>query len=119
MKGLGLPPIRVVSDDSPDEWIEIKAKLTVLDQTRYKNELMKMTNDGAMELTSVDWETPLLQMAIVGWALTTEAGDPFPYSRAAVEQLPHDLPLLEKVQDAIAEANPFFGFKTRPDEQNG
>ena len=28
MKGIGLPPVRVVSDDNPDEWIEIKAKLT-------------------------------------------------------------------------------------------
>jgi hypothetical protein len=119
MKGLGLPPIRVVDEDNPDEWIEIKAKLTVHDQQVYKDELMKLTLDGSMDLTTVDWETPLLELAIVGWNLTTEDGKPWPYSKARVGELPHDLPLIEAVSEAIAKANPFFGYRTRPREATG
>jgi len=108
MKGLGLPPIRV-TDDETGEWIEIKAKLTRGDQEAYRNLIMKITGEGSVDILTVDWLTPMLEMAVVGWELKTEGGQPWPYTRARVRELPADSPLLTKVQEAIAEANPTFG----------
>lgn len=111
MKGLGLPPIKV-TDEETGEWIEIKAKLTRGDQEKYANTIMELTQDGRMDVRTVDWLTPILELAVVGWDLKTEDGQPWgAFARERVKELPHDSDLMEKVQAAIAAENPTFGSK--------
>jgi hypothetical protein len=119
MKGIGLPPVRVVSDDNPDEWVEIKAKLTRGDQQAYTDQIMKLTREGTVNVETLDWQTPLLELAIVGWNLFDEEGKAWGYRRERVRELPADLPIIEKVAEAIAAANPFFGLMTGKSATNG
>jgi len=107
MKGLGLPPIRV-TDDETGEWIEIKAKLTRGDRETYINQIMAYTEAFSVDIRTVDWLTPMLELAIVGWDLKTDDGQPWEFTPERIKQLPHDSDLIDKVQDVIAEANPTF-----------
>lgn len=108
MKGLGLAPIRVLSDDDPEEYIEIKAKLSRGDRELYVNRIMAYTNQFQVDIKTIDWLTPMLELAVVGWNLKTEDGQPWEFKPERIRELPHDSDLLDKVQDVIAEANPTF-----------
>ena len=105
MKGLNAAPARVSLEDSPDEWIEVKAALSRGDKDRLDDALVRMTRDD-WEIKTLSRETLILELAIVGWQLRDDAGKPFEYKHSRVKMLPLDSPLVDKVFEEIVRLNP-------------
>ena len=114
---------RVVDPENAEQWIEIKAKLSRGDESQYKDWLIKMSPVAGetIDFQTVDWETPLLRLAIVDWHLTDpdKEGEWVKFNAALISEFDPASPLVDAVLGRIAELNPTFGFRTQPSETNG
>ena len=114
---------RVTDPENPEQWIEIKAKLSRGDESQYKDWLIKMSPVAGetIDFQTVDWETPLLRLAIVDWHLTDpdKEGEWVKFNAALISEFDPASPLVDAVLGRIAELNPTFGFRTQPSEPSG
>jgi len=113
---------RVIDPGDADQWIEIKAKLSRADEATYKDWLIKLApGSGEFDFTTIDWETPLLKLAIVDWCIK-DPDDPdkeVPFNASLIGDFDPTSPLVDAVLGKIGDLNPFFGFKTPPVEPSG
>jgi len=117
---------RVTDPENPEQWIEIKAKLSRGDEATYKDWLTRLnpTDGGSgIDITTVDWSTPLLKLAIVDWHIQDpdNEGQWIAFNPALITDFDpdSDSPLVDAVLQRINDLNPFFGYKTRPSEPSG
>jgi hypothetical protein len=118
MKGLNAAPVRI-TDDETGEWIEIKAVLSRGDTDWINSQLFAYRVEGDVqigEVKSVNRLSLLLERAVVGWYLTDELGNAFPFSKANITKLPMGSDLVDRVLDEIAERNPIRRVSTESDE---
>jgi len=109
VKGLNAKPVRIEADDDSGEWIEIKAALSRGDRDKLSDAMMAIEfkgGDAQSTLKTLSRETLLLELAITGWSLLGEDGQPWAYKPARVAELPLDAPLVDKVLGEIADRNP-------------
>ena len=112
MKGLRSAPVRI-TDDETGEWIEIKAVLSQGDADWLNDQIYHFSAE-TQEMRTLARETVLLKCAVTGWHLLDEAGKEFPFSKAAIAELPNEIEgkkpeLIDRVLGEIAARNPLLG----------
>lgn len=112
---VGRAPVRVAVDERPDEWIEIKAKLSVGDRGRLTDAIMSVSmitgKDGKEDVADVamhagQYQAALLKAGVVGWRLKGEDGEFVPFDRELIAELDPDDALVDKVLGELAARNP-------------
>lgn len=91
------------------EWWEIKTKLSVGDKASIMDALIAMRTDtlgsAPDEVQAFRSLARQRRVATVGWQLYDDDGEPIPFDRELIDELDPDDPIVEKIDDAIAEAN--------------
>jgi hypothetical protein len=120
---VGRAPVRVAVVERPDEWIEIKAKLSVGDRGRLTDAVMSVSsgNDGQADvaLHAGQYQLALLQAAVCDWRLKDEDGGFVPFNRERIADLDMDDALVDKALGEIAARNPLGGKGIGPTDTKG
>lgn len=106
-------PVRVSVDERPDEWIEIKAKLSVADRGRLTDTIMSVnTGSGGqadVQMHAGQYLAAMLVAGIADWRLLDDAGQPVPFRRELIAELDPDDALVDKALSEITARNPTLG----------
>jgi hypothetical protein len=104
-------PVRISLPDDPEQWVDIKATLSVGDRNALYTSMAHI-EDGKSEIQVGRYLSALLETAIVDWHLLDEDGKAVPFDPALIASFDPDDPLIELVQDEVAKRNPFGKKKT-------
>jgi len=115
-------PVRVELPDRPDEWIDIKSKLSEGDRKNFVRKTLETEMVEAVEkarFRPLVWEfsEALLRCAIIDWRLLDEHGLPVPYNPEKIAMLDLDDPLVDATLREIIQRNPFL--RTRANTASG
>ena len=106
-------PVKVTVEDRPDEWIAIKAKMSVGDRGAFSDAIMtvsagvgKDSEDTKVNVKAGQYLAALLRMNIVDWRFLGDDGQPVPFKRELIADLDPDDTLIDAVLEEIARRNP-------------
>ena len=110
---VGRAPVRVAVEERPDEWIEIKTKLSVGDRARLTDAIVSVNagSDGVADVAmhAGQYQMALLKAGVNDWRLLGEDGAPIPFDRELIADLDSDDALVDKALGELAARNPMLG----------
>lgn len=107
--------VRVKADDDSGEWIDVKPKLSVGDREKILNRSYRGMGK-KQTITVGTATTAIMETGFVDWFLKDNNGNAVPFSKANIQYLDPDYPLIDKAIDMIGELNPTLSGQT---EMNG
>lgn len=99
-------PVKVAIPDRPEEWIEIRAKLSVGDRGRLMDALLSVGQDSSVEMHAGRYLAAMLEAGVCGWHLLDGDGQAVPFRHDLVKDLDPDDPLVDKALAEIVARNP-------------
>jgi len=102
---------RVTVAERPDEWIDLKARLSIRDRATFQDAILttefQKGDDGAkVSMAAGQLTYKMLELSIVDWALVNDDGQPVPFNPAMIGELDQEDALVDAAIQRVVELNP-------------
>jgi len=111
---------RVTVENRPDEWIDLKARLSINDRAKFQDSVMKAEftkgdDEAKISMAAGQLTYRMLELSIVDWCLLDEEGNKVPFKRAMIADLDQEDELVDAAIKRVVELNPTLSGKSESD----
>jgi len=103
--------VRITVDDKPDEWIDIKPKLSMGDRAKFQDAVLSAEFSRGGDKAKISMATgqllsKMLELAITDWKLLDDEGKQVAFKPSLIARLDPDDPLVDRALAEVTERNP-------------
>jgi len=112
--------VRVAVESRPDEWIDLKARLSIRDRAAFQDSVLKAEfkrgdDQAQISMAAGQLTYKMLELSVVDWRLLDEAGNQVKFNPALIAEFDQEDELVDAAIQRVVELNPTLSGKSESD----